>query len=59
MTAVDEPTTEELAALDQLYTDFAAADMAPLWTQRGGLMPQTPQPSAVPTLWRWSTAGSS
>lgn len=55
MTTVDEPGTEELAALDQLYADFAAADMAPLWTQRAGLMPQTPQPGAVPMLWRWST----
>ncbi|GAA3217883.1 cupin domain-containing protein [Pseudonocardia petroleophila] len=56
MTAVtDEPTAEELAQLDELYADFAAANMAPLWTQRGGLMPQTPSPHAVPALWRWST----
>ena len=55
MTTVDDQTAEELAALDQLYADFEAAHMAPLWTQRAGLMPQTPQPSAVPMLWRWST----
>ncbi|WP_433280394.1 cupin domain-containing protein [Pseudonocardia xinjiangensis] len=53
--AVAEPTVEEAAALEQLYADFAAADMAPLWTQRAGLMPETPQPAAVPMLWRWST----
>ncbi len=55
MTALAEPTAEELAALDALYADFAAAHMSPLWTQRAGLMPQTPSPGAVPTLWRWST----
>jgi gentisate 1,2-dioxygenase len=55
VTTTDEPTTEELAALDQLYADFAAAHMTPLWTQRAGLMPQTPQPDSVPMLWRWST----
>lgn len=43
------------AELDQLYADFAAADMTPLWTQRDDLMPTTPQPAAIPTLWRWST----
>ncbi len=46
---------EEQAALDELYADFAAADMTPLWTQRAGLMPQVPGPDAVPMLWRWST----
>lgn len=51
----EEPTADELAALDGLYADFAAAHAAPLWTQRAGLMPQTPQPGAVPMLWRWST----
>ena len=50
-----EPTAEEQAELEELYADFAAAHMAPLWTQRAGLMPQTPQPDAVPMLWRWST----
>lgn len=55
MTALAEPTAEELAALDDLYADFAAAHMTPLWTQIGGLMPVTPSPAAVPFLWRWST----
>lgn len=50
-----ELTGAEQAALDELYADFAAAHLAPLWTQRAGLMPQTPQPSAVPMRWRWST----
>ena len=51
--------TQEIAqdqgALDRLYADFAAADMTPLWTQRDDLMPMTPQPKAVPAVWRWST----
>jgi gentisate 1,2-dioxygenase len=57
MTATDTPeiTAEEQQQLDQLYADFAAANMTPLWTQRAGLMPETPAPSAVPALWRWST----
>lgn len=56
MTAtVPEITAEEQAQLDRLYADFDAAHMKPLWTQVGGLMPQTPRPDSVPTLWRWST----
>ena len=37
-----DPTPAELAELERLYADFAAAHMAPLWTQRGGLMPTAP-----------------
>ncbi len=46
---------QEQRDLDRLHADFAAAHMAPLWTQRAGLMPSTPEPSAVPMVWRWST----
>ncbi len=56
---VEEPfeivTTDQQAALDQLYADFATANLAPLWTQREGLMPEFPQPDAGPQVWRWST----
>jgi gentisate 1,2-dioxygenase len=55
VTATDEPATEERAALGALYADFAAADMAPSWTRREGVIPMTPEPAAVPMLWRWST----
>jgi len=48
-------TDAEQAALSRLYADFAAADLAPLWTQRAGLMTDQPQPVAEPALWRWST----
>lgn len=41
--------------LEQLYEDFAAADLTPLWTQTGDLMPLHPTPRAVPHLWKWST----
>jgi gentisate 1,2-dioxygenase len=41
--------------LEELYADFDAAHLNPLWTQRAGLMPQAPAPDAVPMLWRWST----
>jgi gentisate 1,2-dioxygenase len=44
---------EHQAKLAELYRDFAAAGMTPLWTTREGLMPFRPQPRAVPHLWRW------
>lgn len=42
-------------ALAQLYADFAAAHLDPLWTQIGNLMPTQPTPRALPHVWRWST----
>jgi gentisate 1,2-dioxygenase len=45
---------EHQARLAELYRDFDAAGMTPLWTMRDGLMPPHPQPRAVPHLWRWS-----
>ena len=62
---VAEPTAEEAAALEQLYADFAAAHMAPLWTQRAGLMPETPEPvpsrcsGAGPPCTRWPSGAAS
>jgi gentisate 1,2-dioxygenase len=44
----------EKRQLEELYEDFEAAHLAPLWTQRAGLMPQVPTPDALPMLWRWS-----
>lgn len=37
----------------QLYDDFVANRLVPLWTIREELMPMAPQPKAVPHLWRW------
>ncbi len=48
-------TTEHDVALEQLYADFAANSLMPLWTVRGDLMPRAPSPSAVPQVWRWAT----
>ncbi|MDN5857826.1 MAG: cupin domain-containing protein [Pseudonocardia sp.] len=48
-------TAQEQARLDELYAAFDAAHLAPLWTQRSGLQPVSPEPDAVPMLWRWST----
>jgi gentisate 1,2-dioxygenase len=42
------------SALDNLYADFTAAGLMPLWTQRDDLMPLSPSPAASPHLWRWS-----
>jgi gentisate 1,2-dioxygenase len=47
-------TQREQVELEELYTDFAAAGLMPLWTQRDDLMPTTPQPKAVPHRWRWA-----
>jgi gentisate 1,2-dioxygenase len=45
---------EHQARLKELYADFEAAGMTPLWLTREGLMPFHPQPRAVPHLWRWA-----
>jgi gentisate 1,2-dioxygenase len=49
------PAADQDRDVAELYRDFAEAGLAPLWTQREGLMPMHPQPSGVPALWRWST----
>ncbi|WP_328890973.1 cupin domain-containing protein [Streptomyces sp. NBC_00316] len=41
------------ARLTELYRDFDAYGLLPLWTQREDLMPVTPRPAAVPHRWRW------
>src|SRR6187551_306513 len=41
-------------ALRRLYADFDAAGLAPLWTQREGLMPTAPTPAARAHRWPWS-----
>jgi len=46
--------TEQDVALEQLYADFAANNLMPLWTVRGDLMPKAPSPNAVPQVWRWA-----
>lgn len=48
-------TAEDSAELRQLYADFEANHMVPLWTQIDDLMPMHPQPKAVPHVWKWST----
>lgn len=40
--------------LRQLYSDFEANSVKPLWTQLGDLMPMHPKPKAVPHVWKWS-----
>jgi len=44
---------EDDLALRRLYGDFEHAGLAPLWTQRAGLMPDVPTPAARPHRWRW------
>src|SRR5215471_15790698 len=45
---------EHQAKLAELYREFDAAGMTPLWRTREGLMPPHPEPRAVPHLWRWA-----
>jgi len=47
-------TPEHQAKLAELYRDFDAVGMTPLWRTREGLMPFAPEPRAVPHLWRWA-----
>jgi gentisate 1,2-dioxygenase len=48
-------SSAEAEDLERLYSDFAAANLMPLWTQVAGLMPSCPQPAAQPARWEWST----
>jgi gentisate 1,2-dioxygenase len=52
--AIDFDAPEHQAKLADLYRDFDAAGMTPLWRTREGLMPAAPEPRAVPHLWRWA-----
>jgi len=45
---------EDTAELRQLYADFDAEHLKPLWTQIDDLMPAVPNPKAVPHIWKWS-----
>jgi gentisate 1,2-dioxygenase len=45
---------EDDIALRRLYADFTAANLAPLWTQREGLMPPVPTSPARPYRWKWT-----
>jgi gentisate 1,2-dioxygenase len=51
--AVDFDSPAHQAELAELYRDFDAVGMTPLWRTREGLMPSHPTPRAVPHLWRW------
>jgi gentisate 1,2-dioxygenase len=45
--------TADTPELQELYRDFEANNMTPLWTQLGNLMPSSPAPEAIPFVWRW------
>lgn len=47
------PPTERTAAEEQLYKDFDAHGLIPLWTARENLMPMRPAPEAWPHVWHW------
>ncbi|GIJ72952.1 cupin domain-containing protein [Virgisporangium ochraceum] len=53
-TGVDFDSPEHQERLADLYRDFDAVGMTPLWRTREGLMPFSPEPRAVPHLWRWT-----
>ena len=49
----ESPATEDVElALSAFYADVDACDLQPLWNQTTNLMPGTPQPQALPWLWR-------
>jgi len=45
---------DEDPRIGEVYAALAAADLAPLWTQRDDLMPMVPSPVARPHVWRWA-----
>ena len=54
LTALEGPNQPPpSAALNELYRDFEAAMLVPLWTEISGLMPDQPTSHALPHLWRW------
>lgn len=52
--SIEFDSPEHQRRLAELYRDFAAAGMTPLWTTREGLMPFSPQSKSVPHRWRWT-----
>ena len=45
---------DDTPELRQLYADFEAEHLMPLWTQIDDIMPLAPKPKAVPHIWKWS-----
>jgi len=45
---------EDTPELRQLYADFKAQHLNPLWTQLGDLMPRHPRPLAKAHVWKWA-----
>lgn len=54
-TVVHAMQPDDSPELTALYASFAAANLNPLWTQTGDLMPMHPKSHAVPHVWKWST----
>lgn len=54
MSARDAAAEPQDLQLTELYKEFDALGLIPLWTEREDLMPQSPQPAAVPHHWRWA-----
>jgi gentisate 1,2-dioxygenase len=46
---------DDTAELRELYRDFAASDLSPLWTQTSEVLSFHPQSRAVAHIWRWNT----
>ena len=45
---------DDTPELRQLYADFEAEHLMPLWRQIDDIMPLAPKPKAVPHIWKWS-----
>ncbi len=42
------------AEFDKLYKEMECSHIKPLWTEEIKILPRTPQPKAIPWLWKWS-----
>ncbi|MBA4859936.1 cupin domain-containing protein [Streptomyces sp. PSKA54] len=52
--AAAEPQEPQDPRLTELYKEFDALGLIPLWTEREDLMPLHPKPAAIPHRWRWA-----
>ena len=55
ITAIDRPSSGEVAVLAELYRDIERHQLAPLWPIAQSLMPLEPRPKTLPWLWRWKS----
>lgn len=49
-------TNKETGEMNQFLRSLPGNHLEPLWTQMGAMVPPSPNPSAVPYLWKYTDA---